>query len=357
MKQRSHGIAFPATVASLFIGALAAAVPAQAQTWNGAGANDNWSTGANWSGGVAPASSAATHLTFGASPRPTPVVDAPWTVNRMDFASELNSLSGQAITFDGAGALISVGIPGVVFSNPIVLAAPVTASDFASSITLLGPLSGPGSFTVSTISGGIVFLTAVNTYTGGTTVALGTLDLQGSILGPVSVADRLTGSGTVSGPVTLTGPTASLVPAVVLRTGNLALGGGKLSISIAGPAQGIQYGTADVTGTVDVSGASLVISGSYTPVPGDVFTIVANDATDAVTGTFAGLPEGATVTFNGVPLRISYVGGTGNDVTLTALAAATPAATAQIPTLSEWGLILLTLLLIVTGSMRLRRAR
>ena len=35
-----------------------------------------------------------------------------------------------------------------------------------------------------------------------------------------------------------------------------------------------------------------------------------------MTGTFAGLPEGATVVVAGVPLTISYVGGDGNDVAL-----------------------------------------
>ena len=60
-------------------------------------------------------------------------------------------------------------------------------------------------------------------------------------------------------------------------------------------------------------------------------------------GTFAGLAEGATVNFNGAPMRITYVGGTGNDVVLTALAAGT--GVAEIPTLSEWGLLILALLM------------
>ena len=41
-----------------------------------------------------------------------------------------------------------------------------------------------------------------------------------------------------------------------------------------------------------------------------------------MTGTFTGLAQGATINFNGVPLTISYVGGTGNDVVLSALAPA-----------------------------------
>ena len=50
-----------------------------------------------------------------------------------------------------------------------------------------------------------------------------------------------------------------------------------------------------------------------------MLTIVDNRGSAAVTGTFAGLPEGATVTIDTQEYRISYVGGSGNDVTLTAL--------------------------------------
>src|SRR5262249_50595358 len=39
-------------------------VPSSTYTWSGAGANNNWSTGANWQGGVSPTSGST--LTFGA---------------------------------------------------------------------------------------------------------------------------------------------------------------------------------------------------------------------------------------------------------------------------------------------------
>jgi hypothetical protein len=57
---------------------------------------------------------------------------------------------------------------------------------------------------------------------------------------------------------------------------------------------------------------------------GTVFTLINNDSTDAVLGTFAGLAEGATFTTGGATLRISYRGGTGNDVTLTTIANTAP---------------------------------
>lgn len=59
--------------------------------------------------------------------------------------------------------------------------------------------------------------------------------------------------------------------------------------------------------------------GSYTPARGKVFTVIDNQSKNAVSGTFSGLPEGATFEQNGIVFRVSYVGGTGNDVTLTVM--------------------------------------
>lgn len=56
---------------------------------------------------------------------------------------------------------------------------------------------------------------------------------------------------------------------------------------------------------------------NYTPKQGQVFVIIDQAGTAAVNGTFKDLPEGATFTQNGVVFKISYVGGDGNDVTLT----------------------------------------
>lgn len=52
---------------------------------------------------------------------------------------------------------------------------------------------------------------------------------------------------------------------------------------------------------------------------GDTFTIIDNRSNAAVNGTFAGLGEGAKFSVQGVTFSISYVGGDGNDVVLTAL--------------------------------------
>ena len=51
---------------------------------------------------------------------------------------------------------------------------------------------------------------------------------------------------------------------------------------------------------------------------GDTFTIIDNKTTYPMKGTFKDLPEGAEITVGGAIFKISYVGGDGNDVVLTA---------------------------------------
>lgn len=69
------------------------------------------------------------------------------------------------------------------------------------------------------------------------------------------------------------------------------------------------------------TGATLVTAryNDYTPKQGEVYTIIDVAGGQAVDGTFADLPEGATFDQNGITFKISYVGGDGNDVTLTVM--------------------------------------
>ncbi len=55
---------------------------------------------------------------------------------------------------------------------------------------------------------------------------------------------------------------------------------------------------------------------------GETFTIIDNQSAIPVTGTFAGLAEGAQIVIGNAVFAISYVGGDGNDVVLTALTTA-----------------------------------
>jgi hypothetical protein len=72
-----------------------------------------------------------------------------------------------------------------------------------------------------------------------------------------------------------------------------------------------------VTGTVGLGNSTLSLTSSLVLPPAAMFRIISNDGVDPVVGTFAGLPEGATVTTaRGGVFTISYQGGDGNDVVL-----------------------------------------
>jgi hypothetical protein len=85
---------------------------------------------------------------------------------------------------------------------------------------------------------------------------------------------------------------------------------------INGTGFGTDFDTLLVTGTIDLGGATLNLTGTHIPQPNDVFILVLNDDVDPVVGTFAGLPEGSPVLFNGVTCFITYAAGDGNDVAL-----------------------------------------
>jgi hypothetical protein len=92
-----------------------------------------------------------------------------------------------------------------------------------------------------------------------------------------------------------------------------------------------------VTGTVTINaGATLstAAKGGFVPVTGQSFRIITNDLADAISGTFDGLSEGATISGflgSGINAHITYVGGTGNDLVIYtgAAPAVTPMAAAS----------------------------
>jgi Ca2+-binding RTX toxin-like protein len=132
----------------------------------------------------------------------------------------------------------------------------------------------------------------------------------------------LAGSGTVgavavqfNGTLTAGGISAS---AGILHTGNVAIAsGGDFSVELGGTTPGTEHDQLDVTGTVNVAGANLLIqfvNGLVTSA-GDSFLVIKNDGVDAVTGKFAAssdMVQGDVRAF-----KIDYHAGDGNDVSIT----------------------------------------
>ncbi|MFN8354784.1 MAG: hypothetical protein U0Y10_10070 [Spirosomataceae bacterium] len=113
-----------------------------------------------------------------------------------------------------------------------------------------------------------------------------------------------------------------------------------------GDGTGSTYTQLNVEGAINLTGVDLLFAGSYVPVGGNTFTIVNNDGTDAIVGTFTGLAEGAILSNfrgSGLNARISYVGGTGNnDVVLTVETPCSAQAGTSTPTVCVGGAITLT---------------
>ncbi|HOW70036.1 MAG TPA: cadherin-like beta sandwich domain-containing protein [Phycisphaerae bacterium] len=172
---------------------------------------------------------------------------------------------------------------------------------------------------VTKAGAGALRLTGANTYAGATTVNAGVLQVTGSIVNSATTLTAGTFGGTgTAGTITATGGT--LAPGVspgALACGNLTLSAANsLSLEINGTTAGVQYDQLNVTGSVDLSSATLGIDlGVFTPSAGDTFTIISNDGNDAVVGQFA---QGQSITVNGVLFFIDYAGGDGNDVVLLA---------------------------------------
>jgi hypothetical protein len=81
---------------------------------------------------------------------------------------------------------------------------------------------------------------------------------------------------------------------------------------------GTDYGELVVGGDVALNGSFQVqLLGGFAPSVGDRFLVIDNRGSHPIEGTFAGLPEGATITVGSYGFTISYVGGDGDDVVLT----------------------------------------
>jgi fibronectin-binding autotransporter adhesin len=94
---------------------------------------------------------------------------------------------------------------------------------------------------------------------------------------------------------------------------------GTYKVDVGGTTPCTGYDQVKVLGAVDVTGGTLVASlyNSYVPKVGEAYTIIDNDAADAVAGTFVGIAEGGTYTNEGITYSVTYKGGDGNDVVLT----------------------------------------
>src|SRR6185369_708721 len=130
----------------------------------------------------------------------------------------------------------------------------------------------------------------------------------------------LKGTGTVGALSVFTGGTVAPghSPGCLTTTSDLTIAG-TFQAELGGTDACTGYDQIKVTGAVDVSNGTLETSlfDGFKPSQDDAYTIIDNDGSDAVVGTFTNMDEGSTFTVDGYVFAISYVGGDGNDVVLT----------------------------------------
>ena len=253
------------------------------------------------------------------------------------FVAGTQYLNPEPVSLSGVGdisrdgALDVEGAGKALFSGPLTLLGDTTIAGGANGneLELAGPISG--AFSVIKASTGILTLSGTNSYTGTTTVTAGGLTLNGTSVSAVTVTGgTLAGSGVISNNVTLSNSIHTPGNGVGSQTiyGDYTLGSGSvLRIEINSTIPVTQSDRVRVfggtTNTVTLAGA-LDISASPSLTNGTVITVIENDGTDAVIGTFSGLPQNHAFSAAGYWWRVSYTGGDGNDVVVTLIAPPSP---------------------------------
>ncbi|GAA3962400.1 cellulose binding domain-containing protein [Mucilaginibacter dorajii] len=186
-----------------------------------------------------------------------------------------------------------------------------------------------GSMNVEKVGTGVLIFTGNNSYGGTTIIKGGKLLLNddpssGVFNSPLTVeAGSFGGAG--KGTMSVTIGTGSGTGAI-LEPGNQAIGSliaGSLTLkSDATYNAEIDMGSATgdkitVTGVSLVNSPQLSVTGTAGTLPsGTAYTIIDNTGSGAIAGTFKNLPELALITVGAYNFRITYKGGTGNDVVL-----------------------------------------
>jgi len=253
------------------------------------------------------------------------------------------ALQNSALDTSGAGALtFAAGINTPTFGG-LTGATNLTVAANVTTLTLNPATGATTSYSGSLGSAGAALnliktgagtqeLSGSSTYSGATTVSGGKLVVNGNIstssLTTVEAGATLTGTGITGALTVLSGGTIAPGNSPgILSSGNFSLlTAATLGIEIDAAAAGTGYDQLNVTGFVSLAGL-LAVTTSYTPANNSLFFILANDGTDAISGTFSNAPtNGAAYTFGLQTYQISYAGDFanrtftgGNDVVLMAI--------------------------------------
>lgn len=264
-----------------------------------------------------------------------------------DASFDLNlSLGGSGVTKIGALNLED-GIGGTSFTlkGSTVLTSDIYVTAFTqpANLHIRGPLSN--NHVITSIGNNTVTIdnqsTSANDSQPTQQVTVGSHQVY--IIDGVRGDTAVTSGGTLKG----TGTVANLnvfgggilapghSPGCMTVSGDLHQGG-TYQAELGGTVPCSGYDQMIVTGNVVLNdGGSPAVQGilelsfynGFVPTVGQTFQIVNNQGSQPVSGTFVGLPEGSSISFNGHNFKISYKGGDGNDIVLTAVTAVTAPST------------------------------
>ena len=269
--------------------------PAAAQTWNGGGADGNWSTAANWISGTVPVSSMDTAVTFAGTTNlaPNQNIANPLMLNSLTFASGAGSftLGGSALDFhtSSANVLPSITINGTqTINSPINLSNPLTITYTGPGVntsTIGGGITGSAGLTYAGPMGsGIVSFTAANTYSGPTTInGLGSAGLETGGSSGVFIFD-------------FTGPNGAAA-----SSSGFTVNYGTLELDNSAAVNNARIGNIPVTLNAGI--LELVAAASAGPAVQSYGNLILSSSSNGVTITGAATNSGATLASTGAIVR------------------------------------------------------
>ena len=321
-------------------------LPPTTNTWTGADPSGYWSAPANWSPAGVPGTGA--ELVFPGGLPPGDKVstnDLPDSMFRSIRFTQAggHTIRGNPITLTSRRDCINNSGTNVFVCDLIFSGTPSTPNyEFPSiwgwpgELTVIGNVGGGGLYV------SVERMVIRGQFTGGSLrVQYGSMALYGDNPHPVSVEVYATSYSTfrVQGSqpnlnitrlremesATCPSVTGDGVVGDVAGCGRIFLDStlsvrnvsGRLDINFNGPNVG-QYGRLVASGDMSLSAGRLLPSAGFNPQAGQIFTIVEKTSPGPIPNAIFG-PEGSVTNLNGMLFRISYVGGDGNDLTLTAI--------------------------------------
>jgi hypothetical protein len=226
-------------------------------------------------------------------------------------ATEGNGSSSRGIVTSSSAVIGNATNPG----NITVL---TNSAGFA---TLTGSaINAAGSLLIAPITPGVgVNLGSIADTVGGplvlstnelATFKTGTIQIGNTNTGNFTVMDSIASNVTVPAAANLTLISNSTSSTGITSYRTLNMGAGKLldisalpSVNTIIEAGEVLYSEVSVVGDLSIAGKALNLSGGYTSTGGDVFVVA---SATSLTGTFTGLADGSTTTFNGRTLLVNY---------------------------------------------------